>query len=599
MKGKIIAFIIFITLCLSGFLAIGIMEKNVVMDGKEIREYKGEIKEIRDTINFSPPVIEDEGECVVIEIEGTASFTTKPGEPMLPVYTKILTFPLGTKIREVECSVLGEEEMKIEKDVVPSPQPLPINGDIEKVNSHLHQKSSLFPHAWYAYKTSGGLHDNEHVTFLVIHIYPVRYIPDRQVLRYIKEAEIKVTYEEHSSLSLSTDIYELLIVAPSEFSDALISLVSHKENYDVSTKLVTLDEIYGGAYFPENGRDDAERIKYFIKDAVEQWGIKYVLFVGDIAHVPSREVLSFAWGDNKMFSDHYYADLYDANMSFCSWDSNGNNLFGEAYDENDFVDLYADVHVGRLACKDIGEVITVVNKIITYESATYGKEWFDTLIVMGGDTFPWWGVIEGEVVNEHVIEVMPDFTPVKIQTSLHNFLPNYINKALSQGAGFVSYSGHGFEYGFGTYPKNRNWMIAYYTPYLLFLENEERLPIIFFDACLTAKLDYYFLGNPDVPCFAWCLVKKPDGGAIATIGATETATTSVDENGPHGQAGYLNLHFFMAYEPGITLAEMLTSAQNDYLNDVMAGDADDSLYVMTIEQFILLGDPSLKVGGYP
>ncbi len=395
MKGKIIAFIIFITLCLSGFLAIGIMEKNVVMDGKEIREYKGEIKEIRDTINFSPPVIEDEGECVVIEIEGTASFTTKPGEPMLPVYTKILTFPLGTKIREVECSVLGEEEMKIEKDVVPSPQPLPINGDIEKVNSHLHQKSSLFPHAWYAYKTSGGLHDNEHVTFLVIHIYPVRYIPDRQVLRYIKEAEIKVTYEEHSSLSLSTDIYELLIVAPSEFSDALISLVSHKENYDVSTKLVTLDEIYGGAYFPENGRDDAERIKYFIKDAVEQWGIKYVLFVGDIAHVPSREVLSFAWGDNKMFSDHYYADLYDANMSFCSWDSNRNNLFGEAYDENDFVDLYTDVHVGRLVCKDVEEVSTVVNKIVMYESTTYGKEWFDELIVMGGDTFPRWGCDRG------------------------------------------------------------------------------------------------------------------------------------------------------------------------------------------------------------
>lgn len=599
MKGKMIASIIFITLCLSGFLAIGITEKNVVMDGKEIREYEEETKEIRDTIKFSPPLIKDGGECVVIEIEETTSFTTKPSEPMLPVYTKILTFSLGTKIREVECSVLGEEEMKIEKDVALSPQPLPLNDDIEKVNSHLHQKSSLFPHAWYAYKTGGGLHDNEHVTFLVIHVYPVRYIPDGQVLRYIKGAEIKVTYEKHSPSPLLTDIYELLIVAPSEFSDALMSLVSHKENYDVSTKLVTVDEIYGGAYFPENGRDDAERIKYFIKDAVEQWGIKYVLFVGDIAHVPSREVLSFAWGDNKMFSDHYYADLYDANMNFCSWDSNGNNLFGEAYDENDFVDLYADVHVGRLACKDIGEVTTVVNKIITYESTTYGKEWFDKLIVMGGDTFPWWGVIEGEVVNEHVIEVMPDFTPVKIQTSLHNFLPNYINKALSQGAGFVSYSGHGFEYGFGTYPKNRNWMIAYYTPYLLFLENEERLPIIFFDACLTAKLDYHFLGNPDVPCFAWCLVKKPDGGAIATIGATETATTSVDESGPHGQAGYLNLHFFMAYEPGITLAEMLTSAQNDYLNDIMEGDADDSLYVMTIEQFILLGDPSLKVGGYP
>jgi hypothetical protein len=27
--------------------------------------------------------------------------------------------------------------------------------------------------------------------------------------------------------------------------------------------------------------------------------------------------------------------------------------------------------------------------------------------------------------------------------------------------------------------------------------------------------------------------------------------------------------------------------------------ADDRLYKMTIEQFILLGDPILKVGGYP
>ncbi|KAA0002333.1 MAG: hypothetical protein FE048_04025 [Thermoplasmata archaeon] len=595
MKVKIIAFAIFIILVVSSFFTMGLPNENVSVKN-EAKKCIG--KEMRERVQFSPPLLKDKGDFLVVKSNEATSFTKEPSQPMLPVYTKIFTFPIGTKIKEVRCTVFGEEEMEVEKEIVTFPEPMPMSVfALNEKKSH-YQTPSFFPNAWYGYKTGGGLCNNNHVTFLVIHIYPVRYAQDGHILRYIKGAEIKVVYEEPLPF-LFPDIYDLLILAPSEFSDALQPLIQHKENYGIKTKLVTLNEIYNGEYFPSQGRDDAEKIKYFIKDAIEQWGIKYVLLVGDIKHLPSREVLSFYWGSHKMLSDHYYADIYDANMNFCSWDSNGNNLFGEVYDEYDFVDLYADVHVGRLACKDVEEVTTVVDKIISYEETAYGKEWFSRLIVMGGDTFPRWGVVEGEVVNEYVIQAMPDFTPIKIQTSLHNFFPNKINEALTEGAGFVSYSGHGFEYGFGTYPKNSYWMIAYYTPYLLFLENEERLPIIFFDACLTAKLDYHMLGNPDIPCFAWCMVKKPNGGAIAAIGATETAITSVDENGPQGQAGYLNLHFFMAYEPGITVSEMLTHAKNDYLNDVMNGNADDRLYVMTIEQFILLGDPSLKVGGFP
>ena len=55
----------------------------------------------------------------------------------------------------------------------------------------------------------------------------------------------------------------------------------------------------------------------------------------------------------------------------------------------------------------------------------------------------------------------------------------------------------------------------------------------------------------------------------------------------------------MAYEPGINVSDMLVKSQNDYLNDITDDKANDRFYVMTIEQFILLGDPSLKVGGYP
>jgi hypothetical protein len=137
---------------------------------------------------------------------------------------------------------------------------------------------------------------------------------------------------------------------------------------------------------------------------------------------------------------------------------------------------------------------------------------------------------------------------------------------------------------------------------------------MFFDACLTAKLDfniedlkdYYssplikllvlltdLVDDPNVyyPCFAWSFIRKENGGAIATIGSTRTAYTWVDQNGVYAGAGYLDVQFFKAYEEGITVGEMMTQAQNEYIAFVGKD-------FFTLEEFILLGDPSLRVGGY-
>jgi len=546
------------------------------------------------TVHFSPPRIMD-GEKAAIEVAECNSMLEEGGKPVLPEYNIILTFPAGTRITKIECFTGEIKTMKMDKK--PFVASLPVSMETGK-EIKMGNEVAEYPDGWFSYRLGAGLNDGKHVIFLPLHLYPVRVVYEKNEIEYVDSISVKIGYEIHPSPLINESIYDLIIISPSEFKDALQPLMEHKERHGVKTKIVTLDEIYNGKYFNATGRDDAEKIKYFLKNAIENWGIKYVLLAGDIWHVPSRIVYSF-WGSNRMHSDYYYADIYDANMSFCSWDSNGNNRFGEVGDNADKVDLYADLYVGRLACGSVDEVNTVVNKIINYEDNAYGSQWFHRLVLMGGDTFPKWNdIAEGEVVNEYVANVMQGFEPVKIQTSLHNFLPNKINQILSQGAGFVCFSGHGFEYGFGTYPKNKRWMIAYYTPYLLWLKNGDKLPIIFFDACLTAKLDYHMFGNPNIPCFAWCMVKKPDGGAIATIGATETATTTVDADGPKGQAGYLDLHFFMAYKPGIHVSEMLVKAKHDYLNDISSGEANDRLYKMTIEQFILLGDPSLKVGGY-
>ena len=168
-----------------------------------------------------------------------------------------------------------------------------------------------------------------------------------------------------------------------------------------------------------------------------------------------------------------------------------------------------------------------------------------------------------------------------------------INQEITKGSGFISYSGHGFEYGFGTSPPNSDQKIMYYSPYLLGLMNNGKYPIIFFDACLTASLDYNFYGIK-LPCFAWSIIKKPSSGAIASIGATRVAFGGNIGNPFFAGAAKMNKEFFEAYDEGIILSDMFTTAQTKYINDLWPIWKD----CMTIEQFIIIGDPSLKVGGY-
>ena len=156
----------------------------------------------------------------------------------------------------------------------------------------------------------------------------------------------------------------------------------------------------------------------------------------------------------------------------------------------------------------------------------------------------------------------------------------------------------------------------YYTPFVKLLKNQNRLPIIFFDACLTAKLDFNITDLEDYApittrlvtrltkveddpsifftCFAWSFLKQQNGGAIATIGATRSAYSMVSKKGFEAGAGLLDVEFFKAYGQkniGI-LGEMLTEAQNSYI-EILGKD------YFTLEEYVLLGDPSLKVGGYP
>ena len=396
-------------------------------------------------------------------------------------------------------------------------------------------------------------------------------------------------------------VYDFIIITPIDFLDELQTLLVHKENHGIVTKIITLDDIYNSNYFPVRGRDDAEKIKYFIKDALDNWDIKNVLLLGDIYKIPMRKSYATGslWSFDFILTDLYYADIYDQNQSFCSWDSNNNSIFGEfTWDVEhykteyiDDVDLYMDVGVGRLPVSNIKEVRTIVNKIIQYETPSPNKEWFNRLILMGGDTFPDINGCEGEIVTDYIAAHMTDFEPVKLWMTLDTFNPWMINKEISKGAGFVSYSGHGNWWGIATNRENKTHFGTYYfTPYIFSLKNNDNLPVMFFDCCLTADLDFT-LFNFKIPCFAWAMVKKSSGGAIATVGFTESPYGGLVGDPLGGGSCRMNANFFDAYEPGILLSDMFIKAQHGYLDDLWRD-------CLTLEQCTLIGDPTLKVGGY-
>ncbi len=358
-----------------------------------------------------PKFIESNEGYIQLCPEGEELYIMSPGKPMLPRVVKVIELPFGVKNVNIEVTPENIEEMSIPKEIQPAPAPAPLSPmkgyvppprkDEEVYGSH-----ELYPSSWYSYRIGCGLNgNNEHVTFVVINIYPIRYIPAEGRIYFARNVDIKITYDMPSrSILPKVSQYDMVIIAPSAFATELQKLVEHKNNHNVKTVLKTTEEIYA----EYSGVDDAEKIKYFIKDAIEEWGIKYVLLVGGLKstiyakpkdtascgytgwYVPVR-YSNLISGEPGYPCDLYYADIYKEGGEFDNWDSNGNGIFAEwtniEGEPEDILDLYPDVNVGRLACRSVQEVKDMVNKIINYETTAYGSDWFNRILVVSGDGF--------------------------------------------------------------------------------------------------------------------------------------------------------------------------------------------------------------------
>ena len=428
-----------------------------------------------------------------------------------------------------------------------------------------------------------------------------------------------ITTNKLNNKIIVKDSFNMIIIAPSGYNNALEPFVEHKDSLGIITKFVSLDDIYAGKYFSVQGRDNQEKIKYFIKDAIETWGITYVLFVGNFKQVPVRYCYNddnySSFPEPKFVSELYYADIYDENRDFSSWDTDGDLIFGEWDDEvaeDRLIDLTPDVCLGRLACANVNEIIIVVNKIINYEGQTADPSWFKRMVVVGGDTYQEFEGYEGEIYNQQAVDAMEGFTPVKLWASTGALKTGKdIAREINKGCGFWYLSGHGASSVWVTYtpPPDRRPVGNFNAFNILSLSNKYKLPVCVVGGCHNSEFAVSAKTSTKAlnlfawlrECWSWQLVSKPNGGSIATIGPTGLAWYSAEYDGEG--VNWLNVQFFKEYaNDTVVLGQIWKKALTHYLEnntidwETPFGSAD-SIDAKTAQEWTLLGDPSLTIGG--
>ncbi|MEM0467118.1 MAG: C25 family cysteine peptidase [Candidatus Thermoplasmatota archaeon] len=571
------------------------------------------------TCVFSNLAITTQSKTVTLDLDGTNTIFSKPGFYQVPMKVETFTFPVGTVITDVTCTPNNVHSRQLSHKLPVASYPIAKDGTF---STHAQFDTPQTIKTWFKYHLGMGLDENnQRRMILSIQLFPIQYTPETNTINYAQSIEINVNYLLPKTQPRPTEPeYKFIIISPDAFISALTPLLNHKTTVrNIPTKIITLNEIYNGDYFQVQGRDNQEKIKYFIKNSIENWGTTDVLLVGGINQVPARRSHIHVEGADPyqneiIYTDVYYADIYNNTNGFSSWDTNNNSVFGE-YDwgsthDTDEIDLYPDIAIGRLACVQQSEVTDCVNKIIQYETTkAYKQSWFKKMIVIGGDSFcppdvpeDIWGWNEGEEANKAALQIMTDFTSDKIWDTNARLSSTYpmtgvqeITNSLNQGSGFVFFSGHGSEQLWSTHPHNnsRFWIPtplsqgAYTSANVASLTNGNKLPIVIVSACSVGK---FSVDN----CFGWRFVKNPNGGGIVSFAPTAISFGMVGPEDLNGYDTLLCLNVFNAYKEKqtTTIGQVWSKALTSYINNGMSDPAAD---LKTIEMYEMFGDPTLAI----
>jgi len=349
------------------------------------------------------------------------------------------------------------------------------------------------------------------------------------------------------------DGLKYLAIGPSGFRETMRPLIEWKTRKGVVAYYAELDGKDGVLNNSlGKGRDEQELIRDYINHMWRYTNpeLKWVLLVGDGEIIPSRRVFVNGTVENDpgyeynwLMTDYYYAGLDG------SWDTNGNGVFGEEWEQ----DFYAEVYVGRFPASNVEELETMVSRQLIYETDPPPGSWTGSTLLAGSlmdvpnklDNLSTPLIDEGyayykdnafELVNK-VADVVPeDVTPFmlydypQVEFGGYSQLFDTLNASTFQShfeAGFstVMVGCHGDENGNCTdYKGDGGGALPFWLDYEVYFDyetgetigNGNRVPLVYISNCDSLNFSEEDDTNMER------LLRNREGGAIGVIGASTT-----------------------------------------------------------------------------
>ncbi|MGD8395102.1 MAG: C25 family cysteine peptidase, partial [Candidatus Eiseniibacteriota bacterium] len=508
-----------------------------------------------------------------VRLPGLVTGRGEPGAPDLPVRVLMLELPAGTSVADVRVEVLDTVRVGSGLD------PVPVTADYRigtappaaRRDAALYDAGSAdatYPAVHARYLGRGALRGH---TIATVEVTPWNYRPETGELELVTRLDLRLELEPAPPIGLprhridarierrferqasrvvsggltpltgagsaagaaplagegpagpgpfqptfrpTTDgsAVEYVIVTSEALAPQFERLADWKTRKGVQAVVRTTAWI--DATYP-NGVDRAERVRFFLRDAYQNWGTLWVLLGGDTDVVPLRYGETTLLGGESIPADYYYACL-DTN-----WNGDGDDRFGEGWvspeETGDDIDLTPELYVGRAPVSTEQSASIFIDKLLAYEqNPASGNGYPASVLFMAERLF---SVFHGAEVAEQASAFLGIHAPWLKRVRLYEESASWpgsieLDRAtaidsLTDGFGIVHHVGHGFRntmsVGDGTLTNADADNLT----------NGPRQSFVFAINCSSASIDFNSIGER--------FVKNPDGGAIGYLGTSRFA----------------------------------------------------------------------------
>jgi hypothetical protein len=372
-----------------------------------------------------------------------------------------------------------------------------------------------------------------------------------------------------------TEGADFIIITTREFRAQAERLAAHRrlpEYGGLRTVIVEPDTIYNEF---SHGVPDVAAIRDFLKYAYESWTPRpeYVLFFGGASydyrgHLGRQSSYVPTWQSQE--------SLYDL-TSYCTDD------FFVKFGAGDLPWMVS----GRISSRTPSEAVTVVDKLIAYDTRSARDGWSSRMLYVGDDYWvPTYPGSDGTIHSDAAEELAEVFTPREFEKR-KIYLAEYptVNTAqgrrkpgayealieeINRGVLTVNFAGHGNP---TVWAHESIFSITTSIPRLV---NTDRLPVVYAATCNFSQFDDLsrYTGSE-------LLLNKPDGGAIGVVSATRKVFAGANSdfhNGIFQQSFRRDVYGRLLVDRparGMFLRKTIRNAVND-------------------QKFFYMGDPTMR-----